>query len=183
MWVFGYGSIIWKPEFPSREQRAGYIEGWTRRFYQHSVDHRGVPGNPGRVATLVEREEGRCWGMAYEIPDEQTEAVIDQLDHRERGGYSREVVDVICPDGESGEPVVESAVMYVARRENPNWAGPAPVESLAEQIAGAEGPSGHNVEYLLELAEALREIGARDSHVFEIEEEVRRRLEGMGNRE
>ncbi|MFB6351881.1 MAG: gamma-glutamylcyclotransferase [Bradymonadaceae bacterium] len=176
MWIFGYGSIIWKPEFPYREQRAGYVEGWTRRFYQHSTDHRGVPGNPGRVATLVESDDGRCWGVAYRIPTAKTETVIDQLDHRERGGYSREVVDVVCPSCEVGEPAVESAVMYVAGRENPNWAGPAPVESLAEQIVRAEGPSGHNVEYLLELAEALREIEANDPHVFELEREVRERL-------
>lgn len=129
------------------------------------------------MATLVENEEARCWGVAYRVPKAEADRIIDELDHRERGGYSREVVDVVCPECDAGDPAVESAHMYVAGRENPNWAGPSPIASLADQIVRAEGPSGPNVEYLLELAEALREIEAEDPHVFELEKEVRERLE------
>lgn len=184
MWIFGYGSIIWKPGFEYVDKRAGYIEGWTRRFYQHSTDHRGVPGEPGRVATLVESEQERCWGVAYRVAPSAADEVIEQLDHRERGGYSRHVVDVVSPIG--ADPVaadernVDSAVMYVAGRQNPHWAGPAPVDELADQVVRAEGPSGPNVEYLVELARALREIGARDRHVFKLERKVKQRLTDGG---
>ncbi len=181
-WIFGYGSIIWKPGFEYVDRRAGYVEGWTRRFYQHSVDHRGVPGEPGRVATLVEHDQGRCWGVAYRVAPSEADRIIDQLDHRERGGYTRHEVEVRSPDAGpapvAGGTLVDSAVMYVAGRENPHWAGPAPIEELADQVVRAEGPSGPNVEYLVELARALRDIGARDRHVFRLERKVRQRLEG-----
>ena len=172
MWIFGYGSIIWKPGFEYVERRAGYVEGWARRFFQHSTDHRGVPGNPGRVVTLLQREGSRCWGVAYRVADCEREYIVDQLDHRERGGYSRHEVEVASGDG----LVADSAVMYVAGRQNDNWAGPARLEHMATQIVSAEGPSGDNVEYVFELAEALRTIGAEDSHVFELERAVRRIL-------
>lgn len=178
MWIFGYGSIIWKPGFEYVDKRAGYIDGWVRRFYQHSTDHRGVPGEPGRVATVVRTEpiraeEARCWGAVYRVDPEVREEIVESLDHRERGGYERHEVEVVTPDHEG---IVESALMYVASRENPNWGGEASVSEIAEQIAGAEGPSGANTEYVLELADSLREIGASDSHVFELEREVLRRI-------
>src|SRR5262249_17065466 len=159
--IFGYGSLIWRPTFPFEERRHGWIDGWTCRFWQGSTDHRGVPGAPGRVVTLVREEGARCWGAAYRISDANIEDVLAHLDHREKGGYERHDVTMHFDDASSTR-----ALVYVATHENPEYLGPAPLESLAAQIRGAHGPSGPNPEYVLRLAAALRAMNAHDEHVF-----------------
>ncbi|RLM00659.1 hypothetical protein CFD26_108570 [Aspergillus turcosus] len=121
LWVFGYGSLIWKPPphygvyHPSNralasasncgtDQRVpGYIDGYVRRFWQASTDHRGTPEAPGRVVTVIERgfwetlddphahlesSTARVWGAAYHIPASHAEEVHDYLDDREIDGYT-----------------------------------------------------------------------------------------------
>jgi cation transport protein ChaC len=156
-WIFGYGSLVWRPEFPHLERRTSWVHGFARRFWQGSTDHRGVPGAPGRVVTLAREPGARCWGVAYRVGADSVEAVLAQLDHRERGGYDRVDVELHFhgPDGpESRAP----GLMYVATARNPNYLGPAPLDEIADQVAVSHGPSGANVDYVLRLAAALREI-------------------------
>jgi cation transport protein ChaC len=161
-WVFGYGSLVWRPAFEYEARAPGYIEGWTRRFWQGSIDHRGVPGAPGRVVTLVPEANARCFGVAYRIPAANVEDVLAQLDHREQGGYDRHRVDVHTADAGT----IEGALVYVATPHNPNYLGPAELVDIAAQIRNSAGPSGPNPEYVLRLAEALRLLEAEDEHVF-----------------
>lgn len=98
-WLFGYGSLIWKPP-PHYDQRIpGYIEGYVRRFWQASEDHRGTPEAPGRVVTLISKQHWdtlsdahqateRVWGAAYHIPSSKVAEVREYLDIREINGYS-----------------------------------------------------------------------------------------------
>jgi cation transport regulator ChaC len=168
-WVFGYGSLIWRPTFAFEERVVGWIEGWARRFWQGSTDHRGVPGAPGRVVTLVREPGARCAGVAYRIAPAQREEILAGLDHREKGGYARHDVDVHVHG--RGSPL--RALVYIATEANPEYLGPAAPAAIAAQIRNARGPSGPNVEYLLRLAEALHAIDVEDEHVHGLVDALR----------
>ncbi len=154
-WIFGYGSLIWRVDFPYLERRRASVRGWCRRFWQGSHDHRGTPDAPGRVVTLIPAEGVRCIGVAYRVQD----TVFAHLDHREKNGYDR--VGVVIDFDEERVP----GLTYVADRDNPAFLGAAPLDDIAQHIHRSSGPSGANAEYLLELAEALRELDAEDAHV------------------
>jgi glutathione-specific gamma-glutamylcyclotransferase len=160
VWLFGYGSLIFKADFPFIERRPASIAGWTRRFWQGSHDHRGTEAAPGRVATLVEEKGAHTAGMAYLITPE----VFAHLDHREKNGYLRLAIDIHFDDATRAEGLV-----YIAAHDNAAFLGEASELDIARQIASASGPSGPNRDYLIDLAHALRDLGKDDPHVFAIE--------------
>ncbi len=160
VWLFGYGSLIFKADFPYIERRPASIANWARRFWQGSHDHRGTEAAPGRVVTLVPAPGALCAGMAYLITPE----VFAHLDHREKNGYLRLATDIRFDDGDTVEGLV-----YIATEDNAAFLGAATERDIARQIASASGPSGRNRDYLLDLAHALRELGQDDAHVFAIE--------------
>ncbi len=170
LWIFAYGSLIFRPGIPFVERRVGLLPGYSRRFWQGSVDHRGVPEAPGRVVTLVEQAGARCWGLAYRIAEEHAEAVLVELDRREQGGYDRLWLDVHFESRSADEGIgATRALVYVAPSHNRNFLGEAPFARIVEQVRAARGPSGANLDYVVALARALREHGLDDPHVFELE--------------
>jgi cation transport regulator ChaC len=162
-WIFGYGSLIWRPAFRYAARRPGWIEGWQRRLWQRSTDHRGTPDAPGRVATLVPAVDARCGGVAYLVDDAELAAVLDGLHVREQQGYDLIHLDVHLDDGSTAH-----AATWIASVENPYFAGDEPVAAIAEVVRRSHGPSGSNTEYVLELASALAALGIADSHVNEV---------------
>ena len=154
-WVFGYGSLIWKQDFPFLEARPASISGWARRFWQGSHDHRGVADAPGRVVTLVEAPGEVCHGRAFLVGEQ----VFEHLDHREKNGYERRDLPVIFDDE------VVTATTYVAAVGNRAYLGAAPMHEMIAQIERSAGESGSNREYVIELARALEELGIDDPHV------------------
>ena len=168
-WVFGYGSLIWRPSFSYIEKRPACIRGWTRKFWQGSHDHRGLPTAPGRVVTLIEEPGGRCEGMAYLLAAATLKEVFEHLDHREKNGYERIAIQLRFLEKEQPS---ECAVMYVAPVNNHAYLGPASLQNMAIQIQESIGPSGSNRDYLTELASALRSMEIHDQHVFELEAAV-----------
>lgn len=157
LWVFGYGSLVWRPAFAHSARRPAWISGFRRHFWQGSTDHRGVPGAPGRVVTLVrDPAAARCWGMAYHVEAHAIDTVLTGLDHREKGGYDRIRAELHFGDEE--ESAGSTGLLYVATCDNPNYLGPASIEAIAGQVLTSSGPSGKNLEYVTRLAEALREI-------------------------
>jgi cation transport protein ChaC len=160
-WIFGYGSLIYKVDFPFLQREVASITGWKRRFWQGSHDHRGTPDSPGRVVTLIPARAVVCKGVAYRVEH----SVFEHLDHREKNGYRRHSTDIQLTN--SGKSVL--GTLYVAETDNPAFLGPAPMEELASHIAASHGPSGSNRDYLLQLAAALRELGDHDPHVLALE--------------
>jgi cation transport protein ChaC len=160
LWIFGYGSLVWRPEFLHSARRPAWIAGFRRVFWQGSTDHRGVPGAPGRVVTLTRDAQAKprtpCWGMAYHVEAEHVSDVLAGLDHREKGGYERIEIELHFADASESSPT--NGLLYIASESNPNYLGPAPADEIARQVLASSGPSGENQEYVLRLAEALLEI-------------------------
>lgn len=120
--IFGYGSLVWRPDFPHTSTRSGYVTGYARRFWQNSPDHRGSPDHPGRVVTLVKVDEAGSpvvtHGTVFTVAPEFTGEVLNRLFLRESAGYSCCFLDVQCEDR------TFRALTFTATKENPFWAGP-----------------------------------------------------------
>lgn len=168
LWVFGYGSLIFRADFPYAEKCPATIDHWARRFWQGSADHRGTPDYPGRVVTLISAPELVCWGMAYRIDGAQVEEVLDHLDYREKGGYQRLELPLKLEDHK-----IVPGVTYHAIEGNSDYLGSTDVESMARQISSAHGPSGPNRDYLLKLEASLKAHSVFDGHVFELADRLR----------
>ncbi|KAF7325940.1 Gamma-glutamylcyclotransferase [Mycena kentingensis (nom. inval.)] len=191
--VFGYGSLIFKPPPHVISQAPGFLKGYVRRFAQKSHDHRGTPEYPGRVVTLVHKEdwdlfsgadafpdEDIVWGVAYTIDPKFEVEVRAYLDYREKDGYTMETMPIYnVVDGEDSI-IIPKAYCYVGRKDNPSFLGSEPLSELAHRIWTSVGPSGPNKEYLFNLADAVRQLSPSsvDKHLFALEEMVRQLDEG-----
>ncbi|CAN6927162.1 unnamed protein product [Brassica oleracea] len=176
MWVFGYGSLIWKTGFPFDDRLPGFIKNYRRVFHQGSTDHRGTPEFPGRTVTLEPAPGEICWGVAYKITKEEDKKdALLHLEVREKQYDQKEYLDFFTDINDS-EPAVSGVMVYIAspdKKSNNNYLGPAPFEDIAKQIVKAEGPSGPNRDYLFNLEEALVQLGKNSfffiySHVFRV---------------
>mmetsp|Transcript_38883 Transcript_38883/g.110042 ORF Transcript_38883/g.110042 Transcript_38883/m.110042 type:complete len:174 (-) Transcript_38883:873-1394(-) len=168
-WIFGFGSLIFRPGFEYKSKVVGYIKGYRRVFYQGSTDHRGTPGAPGRTVTLEESPGAVCWGAAflYEESPEEEARVMKELEWREKQYDKRVHVDIFTEQSGEDVPAVRGALTFLASPDlnaNPNYLGPAPLGSIAHQIAHSRGPSGPNFQYLFGIADAMREV--RDPLLF-----------------
>ena len=187
LWLFGYGSLIFRPAIPFVERRPARAPGWSRRFWQWSTDHRGEPWRPGRVVTLTPALDDACWGMAYRLDEAEAAVILADLDVRERGGYVRMEIEIELDGLAEGAapataatgatarapgssaaataPRTVAGVTYQGWPGNRNYAGPAPIAEIAAQVAAASGPSGANADYVRDLDAALKAHGIEDAHV------------------
>ena len=158
-WIFGYGSLIWRPGMSFAQRCNASLPDWHRSFAQRSLDHRGTPEHPGRVLTLRKCEGAICDGVAYRIDPSEWLSTLAYLDHRERGGYERQTV-LIRVEGSLVE-----ATTYIAPPGNRHDAGSESYEEIAAVVHSAVGPSGSNLEYVSALHSALKTEGIKDAEL------------------
>ena len=166
-WIFGYGSLIWRPNFDFQDRQHAKIDGWGRRFYQGSPDHRGTPEKLGRVATLIPTPQEECYGIAYAIDSRKQDQIFQYLDMREQGGYDLIETDIQLLNGNTVR-----GYLYTANEENPFYLGPSSIEAMASQILSSYGPSGTNLEYFIKLYEALILFAPCETHLTELYQEI-----------
>merc|ERR1711879_36714 len=172
LWVFGYGSLVWKPNFESTTQKLGYILGYERRFYQGNSHHRGTVDQPGRVATLLRNKPSATYGMAFELQgQEQISAALKHLNTREMviGGYEVFFADFFHESGKLEK--TEQVLVFSANEENSQYLGAVSEQQIACEVSRAFGLSGSNVEYVTKLADWQRENfpDVEDEHLYGIE--------------
>jgi len=166
-WVFGYGSLMWRPGFAFVERAGALLRGRRRAFCIYSVHHRGTPGRPGLVLGLA--PGGSVRGAAYRVAEEDWGAVHAYLLEREQPTetYVEAKARVRLADGR-----MVSAVCFLSDTRHPQWAGALDAETQARLIAGASGLSGDNIDYLRDLVDHLRAEGVRDLGMIRLLERV-----------
>jgi len=167
VWVFGYGSLIWRPGFEYQEKRLASVSGFERQFCQASHDHRGTPESPGRVVTLVPARNAHCLGLAFKLTS-SVDNSLAELEIREQDGYSRMNVPLRFTEGGSA-----TGLTWIAEEGNPSWRGGESLNRVARIIASAAGLSGSNSDYLFQLQRALNKLAIRDIYLEELAATVR----------
>jgi cation transport protein ChaC len=156
-WVFGYGSLMWRPGFDWAERRPAILQGRRRAFCIYSVHHRGTPERPGLVLGLT--SGGSVRGVAYRVTADLWPEVQAYLREREQPTetYVEAEVRVRLDSGD-----LTPCLTFLSDTRHPQWAGRLSSEAQAGLIAGARGLSGRNIDYLADLVAHLREAGIRD---------------------
>lgn len=155
--MFGYGSLMWRPDFPFVERQVATLHGRHRAFCIYSVHHRGTAARPGLVLGLA--PGGAVRGLAYRVADEAWDEVYAYLREREQPTetYVEAHPAVRLADGRR-----TPTLTFLSNRAHAQWAGALDLDAQARLIAGATGLSGPNIDYLRDLVEHLRAAGMRD---------------------
>jgi cation transport protein ChaC len=169
MWVFGYGSLIWNPEFPVAERRIARAKGWRRSFCMRSIHHRGSVAEPGLVLALDRAEGGLCDGVAFRVEPGVEGETLAAL--RERELISSAYLEVTLPLTTGQGPV--EALAFVIDPGHVQYCGGLALEEQAQIIARAQGGRGPNRDYLWSTAAHLADLGIADAELEWLAERVR----------
>lgn len=170
LYVFAYGSLIWRPGFEHAGAYPALLRGFHRRFCLWSHRYRGTPERPGLVLGLD--RGGACRGVVFRVPGARATEVLAYLDDRELPDgaeivYHRRLLRVrlLAAAGAEaeGEGRSVNAVTYVANRDSRLYCGILSPEAAAAAIARGIGQMGPNRDYLINTVAHLREMGVRDA--------------------
>jgi len=165
LWVFGYGSLMWRPGFEYVERFPARLIGEHRALCVYSFDHRGTPEKPGLVLGLD--RGGACRGIAYRVAADLRAATIEYLRAREQTTHVyREVMRSVWLGNEARQRV--SALTYVADRGHVQYAGRLPFDEQLRVIRQGHGRSGNNRDYVLATVKAIEAEGFRDEHLHRL---------------
>jgi cation transport protein ChaC len=169
LWVFGYGSLMWNPDFDHVESRPALLHGYHRAFCIYSVSYRGTPENPGLVLGL--NRGGACRGVAFRVLRPNIETVLTGLWAREmqRLVYRPKLLPV---DMDTGRV---QALTFVADPAHESYAGQLELEHVAETIASCCGARGPNIDYLARTIRHLEALGIDEPRLRQIWLAVERR--------
>ena len=167
VWVFGYGSLIWRPEFDFVERRIALLRGHHRALCLWSRVNRGTPETPGLVFGLD--RGGACRGVVYRLAGDQVPAFFPKLWDREMstGAYLARWITCATSDG----PV--KALVFVMNRANPAYVPALPRDELLAVIRRACGRYGPCIDYVVETDEALRAAGIGDRQLQSVAQALR----------
>lgn len=159
MWVFGYGSLVWNPEFPVAERIVARLDGYARSFCMSSIHHRGTPDMPGLVLALDERDGATCTGLALRVSPGHEDRTLAMLRERElvSSAYLERRRPLELADGRQIE-----AVAYVIDQTHEQYMQDLDLEAQARVIAAATGGRGPNDEYLHNTTAHLTQLGIAD---------------------
>ncbi|NIX75163.1 gamma-glutamylcyclotransferase [Microvirga terricola] len=157
LWVFGYGSLMWRPGFPFVETRHAHLSGYHRSLCVFSHVHRGTPDNPGLVLGLD--RGGRCHGVAFRVTPQEAEATVHYLREREQvtAVYLERRLPVRLNDGRA-----VTALAYVVDRKHEQYAGRLAFEEVLTLVRQGRGVSGANPDYVRSTHEHLLGMGVVD---------------------
>ena len=158
LWVFGYGSLMWRPGFAYSLRCKATLKGWRRSLCIYSHVYRGTPDRPGLVLGLD--RGGACNGVAFRIEEALSEKTVRYLREREQptAVYVERFVPITL---ESSERV--RALVYVADRLHPQYAGRLARDEMLAIVRAGQGKTGDNASYVTETHDHLLSIGVRDS--------------------
>jgi cation transport protein ChaC len=165
LWVFGYGSLMWRPGFDFIEQVPARLIGEHRALCVYSFDHRGTPEKPGLVLGLD--RGGACRGIAFRVRSEQHHATIEYLRSREQTTkVYREVMRSVWLDNETRGRV--SALAYVVDRGHVQYAGRLTLAEQLHYVRQGHGRSGDNRDYVLSTVKSIEAQGFRDPQLHQL---------------
>jgi cation transport protein ChaC len=157
--VFGYASLIWRPEFEAAEHRPASVRGWHRAFKMRSRVNRGSPEQPGLVFALV--SGGMCRGVVFRIPQRQADTELTRLWQREMPTGVYDARWLLCQTEQ--EPV--KALAFTLSRRSPNFTGRIDDAQMLHILQHAHGRYGSTLDYLLQTEAALRSRQVRDREI------------------
>jgi cation transport protein ChaC len=173
IWLFAYGSLIWRPEIDHMAEQNGVARGWHRSFCFKVSRFRGSREQPGLMMALD--RGGQCRGVLYRLDSTDLRATLGKLFRREfTSKPPNSMPRWITVESERG---AISALTFVMNRESPAYVGKLPLEAVADVLASACGHWGSGAEYLLNTVQHLRDRGIYDVNLWRLQELVAERLE------